>query len=529
MSDQPRERFVPSTPFEDPGASSPFSDAPEVVRQPSKIAEGWGPGPRAIGRAKTAVLFIAFALFCALVGFNMAFFPPLFIFGALGGILFGSVVLLRPFVGVVLYAALFFLRPAEMFPVLSTLHLERILGLLTLIAMCFEMYRKDGHIYLDHSKQTKWLWGFVFVLAVTIPTSYWPGRTSEVLFNFLKTMAFYLMIVQLVNTRARLKVFTFTYIAFIAYVGFGAIRSFMAGGFMHAQGIDRAVGETSAGGDPNSLAVTLGTTLPFVLAYMGIFRSLWARLLLLLCGSIFLWGLGLSGSRSGVLGLMTAFFVYWLLSKRKLLLGFVGAFALLLAFFALPESYQNRYRTITSSELDESSQLRLSTWGAGMRMVLDRPILGVGPGAFGSAHFKYRGSWLQPHSLYVQVPAEMGLVGLFVFGGFIVAVIGLNRRTYRMMKDKEGWDLEKGVLQATFIGFCFLFASSIFGHSLFRYTWYFYAALNLAVLRVFLDHPDNKNLAEDGSELIHADSGSNPALIHDAARSAENKEIGANP
>jgi O-antigen ligase len=129
-------------------------------------------------------------------------------------------------------------------------------------------------------------------------------------------------------------------------------------------------------------------------------------------------------------------------------------------------------------------------------MVADRPLTGVGVHCFGAANaYTYstgRPSWLESHSLYVQVPAEMGLIGAFAFFSFMFAFLRLNRRASRQLAgEDDDWDFERALIQGMFAGYVALLFTGIFGHSMMRETWYLYAALGLATLRIYVDaRPD---------------------------------------
>jgi O-antigen ligase len=153
----------------------------------------------------------------------------------------------------------------------------------------------------------------------------------------------------------------------------------------------------------------------------------------------------------------------------------------------LPDQYKERYSSITRSEIDASSQGRVDAWRTGLRMFVDRPLFGVGIGCFGVAHgTEYsRGNWLEAHSLYVQIVAEIGLVGTIAFLLLLHEMLRLNRRTSRRLLAR-GPDaaFEVRVLDAMAAGFVVLLVSGIFGHSLTRETWYVFAAAGIAILRI---------------------------------------------
>jgi O-antigen ligase len=138
----------------------------------------------------------------------------------------------------------------------------------------------------------------------------------------------------------------------------------------------------------------------------------------------------------------------------------------------------------------------------GLRMVMDRPLTGVGIDCFGTANaMSYsvgRHSFLESHSLYVQVPAEMGLFGAFAFFSFVVEFLRVNRRaasTIAEDEDAKDWQFEQALLLALFTGTVVLLTTGIFGHSLMRRTWYLYAALGLSTWRIHAEFIRRKTLA----------------------------------
>ena len=64
---------------------------------------------------------------------------------------------------------------------------------------------------------------------------------------------------------------------------------------------------------------------------------------------------------------------------------------------------------------------RINAWKAGLNMFASRPLCGVGAGVFEVAYgkeYKPEGTpakWMAPHSSYVQVLAETGLMGFVCF------------------------------------------------------------------------------------------------------------------
>lgn len=424
------------------------------------------------------------------IGFAMVRFPPLFFAGGLLALVCGVVVILRPFVGLLVYAVLFLVRPAEVFPILNALHLERVVGVITLAGIFLAMIRRYGAPALDSTRQTRWLLLFTGSILLSIPFSYWIGHAVSTFVEMLKILGFYIMIAHLVDTRKKLRIFLWLYVILIAYVGVGALRGYYAGKLLFAQGIDRAVGATSAGGGENELGTTMASVLPLFIVLLLVDRRLWRKFLALAGIGIAAWCMVFTGSRASLLGCLAGLTYLWWISKHRVLVGVAGVLLLVTAFALMPAEYQGRYGTITSGQLDGSSMSRLVVWMTGLHMFIDRPIFGVGAGCFGTAHaMAYsvgRKNWLESHSLYIQVIAELGLVGAICFFTMLAQFLKLNRQTARLVaRLGRDWRWESAVLAALFAGFLVLIVSGVFGHSLYRRTWYIYAALGLAVYRIY--------------------------------------------
>jgi len=99
--------------------------------------------------------------------------------------------------------------------------------------------------------------------------------------------------------------------------------------------------------------------------------------------------------------------------------------------------------TSTLSEVDRegSAKDRYAVWTVAFRMIADRPILGVGAGAYPYAHNDYtlnstdlsagaRG-YRDTHSTYFNLAAESGIPGLLLFLGMVVTTLRHAQRARR--------------------------------------------------------------------------------------------------
>lgn len=457
------------------------------------------PGPPDSGReaaretalTRRAVYYGVAILLSAIGAGALVHFSPEIAIGVAVAIICGFTVMARPFWGLLAYTCLFLIRPGELYPALGVLHLERVVGAVTLVGMFFGQQQREGRLWLDRSRQTGLLFAFVGAVLLSVPFAYWPRGAGQGFIEILKLVALYLLIVHLVDTHLRLRIYIWLLSLLTLYIAADALVAYFHGGYFFAQGIDRAVGETSVANNPNQLGTTMAVAVPLFLL-LAAHRPLrgW-RILFGLGALISTLTMALTGSRASLLGFIAGMAFLWWRSRHRLLLAAVGVPLLIAGFLALPDQYQTRYGTITREELDGSSLGRVQTWVAGLEMVRDRPVFGVGIRCFGTAHAAdyspgARRNWLESHSLYVQVLAELGLVGAVVFVLLFFEFLRLNRRAARELAAKErSWSLERAVLDGIFAGFLVLLVSGIFGHSLLRYTWYVYAALGVCILRLY--------------------------------------------
>ena len=135
-------------------------------------------------------------------------------------------------------------------------------------------------------------------------------------------------------------------------------------------------------------------------------------------------------SRGGTVALGCVGFYYWLKSSKKLPTAVLAVALLALVLVFAPPAYFARMNTISTQE--GSAQGRIHAWGAAVRMAIDNPIFGVGPGHFpvkyGAEYSKEAGSpWHTAHSIYFLILGEYGLPGITLLITLIVSNIRRNR------------------------------------------------------------------------------------------------------
>jgi len=460
------------------------------------------PPPVHPGRSRTAAsfqsprtlrvaVFLLVALAASLLtGVALTRLDPIFIGGAVAALLCVYIIVMHPFVGLVLYTAAFLLHPGLIYPVLAPLHLERVIGVLALAGMFLQQHRESRRISLDWRPQTRYFLILLILIAASIPFAYWRSAAVDGLIDFLKLAAWYFLVVHLVNTRRRLRIYLAVFLVLVCYSGFAAFTDYLAGKSVYSQGIDRAHGLTGTLGGANALGAEMTVTIPILLALTFCREARWFRLGSVIAVVLLTMTMVVSGSRSALVGLCGALLFMWWHSGNRLLAGLVGAMIIAVGAQFIPEQYVERYGTMFQDELDGSSRGRVVLWQKGVRMIADRPLTGVGIKCFGTANaLAYsppgRPSYMVSHNLFFQVPAEIGIPGAIVFFLFLRAVFQTSRATKRKLVDaRSSWGIELALVRGLAAGFVALLITGFFGGNFYRYTWYVYAAFNCAVARI---------------------------------------------
>jgi O-antigen ligase len=209
-------------------------------------------------------------------------------------------------------------------------------------------------------------------------------------------------------------------------------------------------------------------------------------------GSIAL-GFALAFSRGGAVGMLCMFVVALMLrliDARKALFVAMGMGLLLVA---MPQYWTRIESIATTTQLfdedagaaasDGAVRRRITEMMAAVRVFLDHPVIGVGPGMFKSYSMEYGNQdalrriegGRRAHSLYLEIGAETGAIGLALFlAALVLTLVGLvGARRRALQHDPELAELITAYLLAL-IAYC---TTGVFLHL--AYMRYFYLVLAL--------------------------------------------------
>jgi len=178
-------------------------------------------------------------------------------------------------------------------------------------------------------------------------------------------------------------------------------------------------------GDPNETAMLLVAGIPFALYWYAQSKRAFMKIIFASCIPLLLIGIGLTGSRGGFVTVLVVVCVVYVRRPtiQKTVIGLLlGAVALTFA----PTSYWERMQTLVYGEAKQSVSLkgRSQLLREGIALFFDYPVLGVGPGNFGTAlisdtalskkqisHGGNRDTPIVAHNLYLEFFVENGVIG----------------------------------------------------------------------------------------------------------------------
>lgn len=233
-------------------------------------------------------------------------------------------------------------------------------------------------------------------------------------------------------------------------------------------------------------ACLIAISLPYAWWYAGRQSRLFGRRVFYAMVFILFVGLLLSYTRAAIVAVIVALVFRLLFINKWLVPAMLGVMiGLVLSINTLMKDYgymryaPNFETTIMHWEFDEvlaatyrfedvSTMERVYRWVAGYRMILDRPILGFGPGNFYPYYKRYTLSafetWVSDnedhsgiHNYYLMLWVEQGLPGLILFIAIVATALLIGQQIYRRLEDRY----ERSLLLAAATSLCIILIISL--------------------------------------------------------------------
>ncbi len=310
-------------------------------------------------------------------------------------------------------------RPQDLLPVLQPLRPALVLTVMTLLAVIFNRDKNLKNVFL--LKETKCYLLFFVIMIIGVPFAVHRRIAFEsIFFGYLLSILFFLILVSEINSIKKLK----------SLVLIICISNFMFGFFGVLYGSSSSGGRFRIYGsmfDQNDIAYVLTSLFPLSIFYLQSSEEFIKRIfgIIIICSSIMV--ILMSGSRGGLLGLITVLAIMLLTkigsmkkSHKFMFMGFI-----VVVYFLISDKLNlTRYLTLLdiSSDYNVSEETgRTQIWEKAITLMLSHPITGVGVGCFPIALAYMREDlglqpiWQATHNSFLQIGAEVGLIGFVVF------------------------------------------------------------------------------------------------------------------
>ena len=325
---------------------------------------------------------------------------------------------------------------------------------------------------------------------VTIPMSYWPGGSFGLLTDlYLKTLAIFLLIANVVSTTDRLRKIAWAVTLMTIPLATKGIQNYLSGVYVHGgvdQAVKRIVGyDAPLTQNPNDLALVLNLILPLTVALLLITPTGVARAWLFGVMALQVVGIVVTFSRAGFLTFVTTLVVSVLTASGRLDRRWTWG-VLILAIICvplLPADYVNHLFTITDVDSDPtgSGQARWTQQVAAVGYVMGHPLVGAGLGQNILAMNEILGpAWLMVHSVYLEYAIDLGLPGLVLFLLLFVGSVRSAGRAARLAAARPGGRELSVLANGIRVSLLAFAAAAFFSPVAYHFHFYYFAGLALA-------------------------------------------------
>ena len=304
----------------------------------------------------------------------------------------------------------------------------------------------------------KWWIGFGIWLAICAPFSVWKSDTIKLLFNYY-ARSFILYFVVCASVIALWQVRNLMFVA--GFANFLVVLTCWKYGVSDNGrfAVEGSVFSSFANANELALQLLLGI---IVLLYPFFRPGLWGKIASLAVIGPSAFYMLKTGSRAVMLGVAVTTVAFLVLTPKRMRALAVLLPLAVIVMVLLPANTRHRLMYVAigdkftvASEADASdlgSQLqRERLFKSSVRITLEHPIFGVGPGEFIVADSGPKSqtgvpaAWRQTHNSYTQVSSEAGLPGFILYVGSLLLCFGMSYRCYRQTVGRMGLEDCAGV------------------------------------------------------------------------------------
>ncbi|MCM2255755.1 MAG: O-antigen ligase family protein [Vicinamibacteria bacterium] len=377
------------------------------------------------------------------------------------------------------FTCVLLLAPQNFIPVLGTLRVALLTGAIAIVAHVRDRWALGLPLTRPGREMRLALWILAWALA-GIPFSLWPGGSLALLLDlFLKALAVFWLVGNLVDTRPRLRGMALTLTVLTVTLGVVGISNYFSGVFGPTQDVRILGYDAGLARNPNDLALMINLIIPITVALLLSSSGLPMKAALFLALGVQAIAVVLTFSRAGFLTLATTAGLFGLRLLRRPSRGLVLAAAacVLLGLPLIPASYIDRLLTMGAVDADitGSAQARWNGTAAAFEFALAHPLKGAGLGMNILVLNESVGvTWRSVHNVYLEYAVDLGLPGLILFA-LLLRSCWRGVRVARRTAGPETAQLAEGI-EISLLAFSM---AALFHPA--AYAFYFYFVAGLAV------------------------------------------------
>lgn len=391
----------------------------------------------------------------------------------------------RPFYGVLLWTVVAFANPqsfiwgaADVFPWALSVAVATIGGMFLFGTTAWN-HLQSREVFLIGAL---WVW-FTITTLISTNTPLFMHHAADTWVRWIfvsKILLIVFVTIVVVNDFIRLRILT----RLIALCfGFFVAKAFpfviMTGGAHRVYGPDR-----SMIADNNDLGLALNMTLPLFFFLAQTETNKWVKrgfgaLFLMTIPVIFF-----TYSRGALVGMLivSTFMFFRLQFKQRLALIPIIVFAVIFAITFAPESWKDRMNPNRKDAVDASAKARLNAWAYSRALAADYPLTGGGFATFTPELYnRYApvaaGVIHGPHSIYFQVLAEHGYIGLGLYLLLMISALICSYQLARQARRRGDQEAANFANMFQFSLIAFLASGTFLGRAYFDYSFTIIACL----------------------------------------------------
>jgi O-antigen ligase len=312
------------------------------------------------------------------------------------------------------YLILQYFDPAKIYTFLDVLPWDKIVLGLTVLT-----WPMDPHRRWVRDSANIWMTLFLAVIFLSSALAIYPAISWSHWFDFLGWYVIYFLIINMITTGERYFIFLGIFLLANFKLSYFGARTWAARGFgFTSWGLEGPLGYFNNSSDFSS-EMLMFAPIAFELArFIKPFArrfTYWFVMGGAITGAMSVLGASSRGSQVAL-----AFQTAWMAIQRKLRMSVLVGIVVLagVGYVLLPAAEKARFKDIGK---DSTSVQRLDYWKAGLKMIENHPVLGVGFYNFApvyAAHDRahlWHGKAQLPHNIFIQVGTDEGLIGLGIF------------------------------------------------------------------------------------------------------------------